>query len=163
MTPLLLSLLRTYTNKTLGNYINASIWNTTDTTMGVVSACIPSLRPLFKRLVSDTYHGPDFKGSRTKGDQDYGSNASSRFIWSPSKGANVDSRPRDFSRLRDMGTGPDANWGFDVHVHGGRGRHAGYEDEMDMEAMETPQRRIMVKTEVTLISSARMDYMDQLF
>ncbi|KAL2046064.1 hypothetical protein N7G274_001511 [Stereocaulon virgatum] len=139
-------------------YVNASIWNTTNATMGVVGACIPSLRPLFKRLVSDTYHGPEFKG-----DHDYGSNASSRFIWSPSKGANVDSRPRKFSRLHDTGTDPNANWGFDVHVHGGRSRHAGYEDEMDMEAMETPERRIMVKTEVTLISSARMDYMDQLF
>ena len=131
--------------------------------MGVVSACLPSLRPLFKRLVSNTYRGPTFEASRTKSAQDYGSNTSSRYIWSHNKGASVNLNSRNFSQLDDTGNEPNSNWGFNVHVHGGKDKHAGYEDQIDLEDMQTPERRIKVKTEVTLISTERMEYRDQLF
>ena len=80
--------------------------------------------------------------------------------WSPKQGASIDSR--SFSRLDDMGSEPNSNWGFNVHVHGGRDKRLGY-DQVDLEDMQTPERRIKVKTEVTLISTERLEYRDQLF
>ena len=75
----------------------------------------------------------------------------------------MDSNSRSFSRPGDMGNEPNSNWGFNVHVHGGKDERAGYEYQVDLEDMQTPERRIKVKTEVTLISTERMEYRDQLF
>lgn len=75
----------------------------------------------------------------------------------------MDSNSRSFSRPDDMGNEPNSKWGFNVRVHGGKDERAGYEDQVDLEDMQTPERRIKVKTEVTLISTERMEYRDQLF
>ncbi len=133
-----------------GNYVNAGIWTATEPTMGVVSACLPSLRPLLKRLVSNTYHGPTFKGTS-------GSGTSSRYMWSK------DGDLRSFTRLEETGVESNTPWGHNVHVHGGKKQRGNPDDQISLEEMQTPSRRIKVKTEVTLISTERLEYRDQLF
>lgn len=144
-----------------GNYVNAGIWTATEPTMGVVCACLPSLRPLLKRLVSNTYHGPTFKGTRNKSAQNYGSGTSSRNMWNRSKGADGDLG--SFTRLEEAHARNSTPWGHNVHVHGGKKQSGNPEDEISLEEMQTPSRRIKVKTEVTLISTERLEYRDQLF
>lgn len=143
------------------NYVNAGIWTATEPTMGVVSACLPSLRPLLKRLVSNTYHGPTFKSTRNKSAQNYGSGTSSRYMWSRGKGEDGDLR--SFTRLEETGVESETPWGHNVHVHGGKKQRGNPDDQISLEEMQTPSRRIKVKTEVTLISTERLEYRDQLF
>jgi hypothetical protein len=144
-----------------GNYVNAGIWTATEPTMGVVSACLPSLRPLFKRLVSNTYKGPYFGSSRNKSAQNYGSGNSSRYMWSSNKGEDGDLR--SFTRLEERPDETSTAWGHTIHVHGGRNKRGSPEDQVSLEEMQTPSRRIKVKTEVTLTSTERLEYRDQLF
>ena len=129
--------------------------------MGVVSACLPSLRPLAKRLVSNTYKGPSFKSTRNKSVQEYGSGNSSRHMWSRSKGE--ESGFRSFTRLEEGAEDNSATWGHTIQVHGGRTKNGSPTDQVSLEEMQTPSRRIKVKTEVTLISTERLEYRDQLF
>lgn len=145
------------------NYINAAIWTATEPSMGVISACLPSMRPLFNRIFSGTYRGPTFKSTRGKSAQDYGSGTSGRHMWSDSKGSTVDSR--SFSRLEDVANDSRDNnsWGFNVLVHGGKNTNGNPSDQVSLEEMQTPARRIKVRTEVTLISTQRFEYRDQLF
>lgn len=145
------------------NYINAAIWTATEPSMGVISACLPSMRPLFTRIFSGTYRGPTFKSTRGKSAQDYGSGTSGRYMWSDSKGSTVDSR--SFSRLEDVANDSNDNtlWGFNVLVHGGKNSNGNPSDQVSLEEMQTPARRIKVRTEVTLISTQRFEYRDQLF
>lgn len=128
--------------------------------MGVVSACLPSLRPLFKRLVSDTYRGPTFKGSRNRSAQEHISSSSSRYMWSRNKGDEGDLR--SFTRLEESGGEQNTSWGHNTTVLGGRRQHE-TSDQISLEEMQASSRRIKVKTEVTLISTERLEYRDQLF
>lgn len=134
--------------------------------MGVVSACLPSLRPLFKRLVSNTYQGPTFKSSRNESAQNYGSGNSSQHMWSRNKGDDGDLR--SFTRLEERPEEITEAWGHTIQVHGGKSKRGNTgtgpaDDQLSLEEMHTPSRRIKVKTEVTLISTERLEYRDQLF
>ncbi len=84
-------------------------------------------------------------------------------MWSDSKDSTVDSR--SFSRLEDGGndTKDNNSWGFNVLVHGGKNTNGSPSDQVSLEEMQTPARRIKVRTEVTLISTQRLEYRDQLF
>ena len=84
-------------------------------------------------------------------------------MWSDSKGSTVDSR--SFSRIEDVANDDKDNtsWGFNVLVHGGKNRNGNPSDQVSLEEMQTPARRIKVRTEVTLISTQRFEYRDQLF
>ena len=84
-------------------------------------------------------------------------------MWSDSKGSTVDSR--SFSRLEDVANDSNDNtlWGFNVLVHGGKNSNGNPSDQVSLEEMQTPARRIKVRTEVTLISTQRFEYRDQLF
>ena len=126
----------------------------TEPTMGVVSACLPSLRPLLKRLVSNTYHGPTFRSTRNKSAQEYGSGTSSRYMWSRNKGEDGDLR--SFTRLEETGVKGNTPWGHKVHVHCGKKKHGSPDDQISLDEMQTPSRRIKVKTEVTLISTGEL-------
>ena len=135
-----------------GNYVNAGIWTATEPTMGVVSSCLPSLRPLLRSLVSTTYHGPTCN---------HGSGTCSRYMWSRNRAG--DSACKTFTRLEETGIESNTRWGHNVQVHGGKKQHDSSDDQIGLEEMETPSRGIKVKTEVTLISSERLEYKDQLF
>ena len=84
-------------------------------------------------------------------------------MWSDSKGSTVDSR--SFSRLEDVANDSNDNtsWGFNVLVHGGKNTNGNPSDQVSLEEMQTPARRIKVRTEVTLVSTQRFEYRDQLF
>ena len=143
----------------LGNYVNSGIWTAVEPSMGVVSACLPSLRPLFKMIVSGTYKGPTFL-SRTAGKsaQDYSSGTNfSIHLWSRNKDHGQDlSR---FTRLEEQPANePENAWGHIVHVDVG-----GNEDNSGSDDLPTLKRQIRVKTEVTLISSQRLEYRDELY
>ena len=145
----------------LGNYVNAAIWTACEPSMGVVSACLPSLRPLFKRIFRGTYRGPTFRSRSGKSLRDYGSGSSARHAWTSSKNETDDTK--NFSRLEEAPDERHASWGHNVEVQGGRqGRHGG-DDDISLVEMHMPIKRIKVKTEVTLISTERLEYRDQLF
>ena len=84
-------------------------------------------------------------------------------MWSDSNGSTVDSR--SFSRLEDVANDSKDNnsWGFNVLVHGGKNVNGNSSDRVSEVEMQTPARRIKVRTEVTLISTQRLEYRDQLF
>ena len=132
--------------------------------MGVVSASLPSLRPLFKKIFSGSYKGPSFRSRTTgKSAQDYSSGTNfSKHMWSRSKGDDGQDLS-SFTRLEEQPINePEAAWGHNVHVHGGRNQRRS-EDKISLDEMGSPSRHIKVKTEVTLISSQRLEYRDQLF
>ena len=85
-------------------------------------------------------------------------------MWSRSKGYEGDDRDmRSFTRLEENQV--HEPWGHTIQVHGGRkpGGVGPSPDQVSLEEMQTGSRRIRVKTEVTLISTERLEYRDQLF
>lgn len=82
-------------------------------------------------------------------------------MWSRNKGE--DSDIRSFTRLDERPEENSDAWGHTIQVHGGRDKRGNPEDQVSLEEMQTPSRRIKVKTEVTLISTERLEYRDQLF
>lgn len=106
-------------------------------------------------------HGPTFKSTRNKSAQDYGSVTSSRYMWSRNKGEDGDLR--SFTRLEETGVEGNTPWGHNVHVHGGKKKHGNPDDQISLEEMQTPSRRIKVKTEVTLISTGKLYLPTNLF
>ena len=125
--------------------------------MGVVSACLPSLRPLFKQLIHGTYHGPNFR-SRSGKEQGFSVAASSKDVKIDAKHAADELR--SLSCKEGQEADHDELWGHNVYIHGGRSLNASVvgDDENQL-----PKERIKVKTEVTLISTERLEYRDQLF
>ena len=180
--------------------------------MGIVSACLPSLRPLFKKIFTGTYKGPSFRNlsnNATKSLPPPDFSTSGTFsikphhMWSRnggrgdgmmlgSNGTDDQGDLQSFTRLEEL----DGPWGHNVHVQGGRGdsrsqspagggggggftndkgaarmgstgrgavTYGGGSDQISLEEMQLPSRSIKVKTEVTLISTQRLDYRDHLF
>ncbi len=125
--------------------------------IGVIAACIPSLRPLVAFLWKGSHKGPTIFSKKSA--QATTSSGSSRMAW-PGRDEELvggftrleDGMPRDQSRDR---------WGHDVNVHGGwkDGRSRG-EDEVSLQEMRNPG--IKVKHEVTVTSEA-WDYKDRLY
>ena len=117
--------------------------------MAVVCACIPSLRPLFSVIGQRFSHAPLIRGRD--------SNSTGGASWSrrlrESAGRQTDSNFSKLDELDDL-----RPLGHDVSVRGGRA-DAGEEEA----AMELPQEGIKVKTEVSLVTSDRIDYNDRLF
>ncbi len=115
----------------------------------MVSACIPSLRPLFVRVVWGGTHRPK---------PAYHSSFTSSWR------SKQDGSSNDFNRLQDLddkhhGTPP---WTNNVAVHG---RREVGSDEYDLENSqgETPLNRIRAKTTIVLTISERVDWKDDLF
>ena len=120
--------------------------------MGVVSACLPSLRPLYTRLIGNAQFDTPLKGDRNEFLR------GSQRMWIRS---HDDHNTQSFARLEEAG-GEHKVWGHEVRVHGGK-RSNGSPDQISLEDTQIPSRRIKVKTEVTLISTGRMEYRDELF
>lgn len=125
--------------------------------MGVVSACLPSLRPLFKQIIHGTYHGPSFR-SRSGKEQGFSVAASSKDVISDARHAADELR--SLSCKEGQEAAYEDFWGHNVYIHGGRklNPRAVGDDENQL-----PKKRIKVRTEVTLISTERLEYRDQLF
>ena len=130
------------------NYVNSAIWTATEPAMGVVSACLPSLRPLWSLVWKGSYRGPTRQS--TQGN----SSTASRMMWR-SMTSNEDKDLRSFTRLED---GEETmRWEGKVNQILGEPRATASDD------IPLPERGIRVKTEITLISSERIDYKDRLY
>lgn len=135
---------------TPGNFVNAAIWTATESSLSVVSACIPSLRPLVTLIVRGHHQWPSMDSASTA--------VPSKTVWRTSKNDDPD---RNFIRLEESLPDSKRAWGHNVSVHGGR-ISRGDNDNLD-EAEVPPPEGIKVKTEVILISTDRLDYHDRLY
>lgn len=142
-----------------GNYVNAGIWTAVEPSMGVVSACLPSLRPLFKKIFSGTHQGPTLF-SRTTGKSAQLSSSETRFSqlkWKLHQAGEQDMS--NFTRLEERSINElEPAWGHNVRVAGG-----GSDGNISLDETGLPSKQIRVKTEVTLISRHRLEYQDQLY
>ncbi len=145
--------------------------------MGVISACIPSLRPLISLLTRGTTRGVGVSKTATsknksKTSAQDTSSVASRMVWrSPRIGE--DGRDGYFERLEDPseaaspggGGGGDRPQYFrhETNVRGGKVGGRGKEDEISLEEMNVPAGGIRVKDEVVVTSSDWLEYKDKVF
>lgn len=138
-----------------GNFVDAAIWSAAEPSMGVIAACIPSLRPLFSMVFKGRPGGPTMA---SKSAQATTSSGSSRIMW-PVRSPG-DEPVGGFTRLED---GQD-RWGHNANIHGGKHKGHTGSDEISLEEMGSPSKGkgIRVKNEVTVTSEA-WDYKDRLY
>lgn len=151
------------------NYVESGIWSAAEPCMGVVAACIPSLRPLLSLIIRGTYRGPTMY---SKSAQNTTSTSSSRMVWSRRAKQGDDLNqvgPGSFTKLEDAHPG-SSKWGHDVQVKGGKERRerkkpthdtALPDDGISLEEM-VPQSGIKVKSEIVITTSA-WEYKDRVF
>lgn len=149
-------------NRSIGNYVNSAIWSAAEPSMGVISACIPSLRPLVSLLTRGTTRGVGVSKTTKTSAQDASSGVS-RMVWrSPRIGD--DGRDGYFERLDDSTeAGNRPQWGHETNVRGGKVAGRGAEDEISLEEMNVPAGGIRVKDEVRITSSDWLEYKDKVF
>lgn len=129
---------------TTGYYVPIGIWTAAEPSIAVVSACLPSLRPLFVRVFWGSHPRPK--------PATYPSNSS-------------------FNRLQEVDHRGSKSWLWsaskhNVKVYGGQRRGDGESDDVelgDQAHFETPKNRIRANTTVVLTISDRVDFQDDLF
>ena len=125
--------------------------------MGVIAACIPSLRPLVALIWYGNHSGPTLTGS-TKNAQTNLSTASSRTIWPVGRGHKDDEdKIGGFTRLEESG-----RWGHNADIRGGRQQRADGMDDLSLEELNPPMEGIRVKNEV-VVTTENWRYDDRLF
>ena len=141
------------------NFVNAAIWSAAEPSMGVIAACIPSLRPLIALLWKGSHRGPTM-ASKTL--QDTSSSSSSKMKWTVH--GNDDAQPTTgFARLQDSpSSGNFDRWGHEASIHGGKRKGTINSDEVYLEEMNAGQNGIRVKNEITITSHA-WEYKDRLY
>ena len=136
-----------------GYYVPIAIWTAAEPSIAVVSACLPSLRPLFVRVVWGGTHRPKSAASR------YGSNSLHKAPYGDGS----------FNRLHesDRSGSHGSPWtNHNVNVYGGRRAGDAESDEVELgnqDHFETPMNRIRAKTTVVLTISERVEFQDDLF
>lgn len=149
-------------NSSKGNYVNSAIWSAAEPSMGVISACIPSLRPLISLLTCGTTRGIGVSKSAKSSAQETSSGAS-RMVWRSPR-AGEDGRDGYFERLDDPTERANRRqWGHETNVRGGKVVGRGAEDEISLEEMNVPVGGIRVKDEVRVTSSDWLEYKDKVF
>ena len=130
------------------NYVPTAIWSAAEPSIAVVSACLPSLRPLFVRLFWGGAYRPKTPPPPNR-------NVPS---WR-SKSVGGSGTQGSFNRLQELSSdGAKSPWRQNsVAVVGGKG------EEEYPETDEVPWNRIRAKTEVILTISERVDWRDDLF
>ncbi|KAL9131858.1 MAG: hypothetical protein Q9217_000304 [Psora testacea] len=141
------------------NYVPAAKWSAAEPSIGVVSACLPSLRPLFTRLVwGRSYHPKHGQHS-----SHHGLNTS----WlSSNKNQEIGRHNGSFNLLRE-GDSLKKPWTRNVAITGG-GMDDGGSEEYDIDTradrrthFEVPTKGIRVRTTVTITEG--VDWRDDLF
>lgn len=127
--------------------------------MGVISACLPSLRPLVSVIVRGTVKPLGL--SKSDKMKSVSSN-SSRSIWA-SRGE-YDERDGPFLRLEEGASNgkQSSRWGHNVTAAGPADRRAAG-DEISLEEINVPLGTIKVKDEVLVTSSDWIDYQDKIY
>ncbi|KAL8673436.1 MAG: hypothetical protein Q9168_002140 [Polycauliona sp. 1 TL-2023] len=139
------------------NFVNSAIWSAAEPCMGVISACLPSLRPLVALMTRGTHRAPKMRGGKSA--QANSSSNSSRIVW----------RRRDsdhgkhFSRLEDP-IAEQTRWGRDVTVKGGRSTDQGGSSEnISLQEINVPAGQIKVKEEIVVTSTDWLEYKDRVY
>lgn len=128
-----------------------SIWTAAEPSLGIVSACIPSLRPLVTYVISGTHRGPTMDSVQTS------STVLNPKTWRTSEST----EPHGvFIQLDESTNEIESAWGHSVFVHAGQ---PGGKSGDSIEEVEIPTEGITVKTEITLMTSDRLNYNDRLF
>ncbi|KAF6220331.1 hypothetical protein HO133_003463 [Letharia lupina] len=135
-----------------GNYVAPATWTAAEPAVAVISACLPSLRPLFVRII----WGQAYRPTPTSQPSNKRSYSASWRSGIPSKGTNG-----SFDRLQDTISGSSKTpWRNNVNVYGGQDTGSDeYELGNPQEAL--PARGIRVKTTVTV--TERVVWQDNLF
>ena len=141
------------------NYVDASIWSAAEPSIGVVSASLPSLRPLFARLIWGRKYQPRHLP-----------HASDRSLTTSWRSGNKDAGIYDggsFDQLRETDGGVGGRpWVHNVAVTGGKIGVEGSEEYRlgsgdSGSHYEVPDKGIRVRTTVTV--TERVDWQDDLF
>lgn len=141
------------------NFVNSAIWSVAEPCIGVISACIPSLRPGFSVLVRGTTKalGSSQTGKVGTGESSSGSSG----MWTRS--TSETDQQGNFHRLNDLGYS-GGQWGHDVAVRGGQqsgGREL--EDSIGVDETNVPAGGIRVKKEIVVTSTNWLEYRERLF
>ena len=138
--------------------------------MGVVSACLPSLRPLVSLLFRGKVSRVGNRGASRRSSAQEPGCVSSAFPWRNRKQEvnegyfdRMDDES-DRKQLTHSTSGHGDKFGNDVSVHGGRadaGHVSG--DEISLDDMSCPNGQINIKEEVTVVSSGYIEYKDRVF
>lgn len=128
--------------------------------MGVISACLPSLRPLISLMIRGTISAV---GSPKPGPnpQKSVSSSSSRRMWSNRV---EDERDQPFLRLEEM-TADQKNagrWGHVVSAMGPGAKKPGG-DDLSLEELNIPEGNIRVREEIVITTSDWIDYKDRVY
>ena len=144
------------TNYNTDDLNSEAIWTAAEPSIAVVCACLPSLRPLFVRLLpSHAYRPRTIRDSVSR--QDLTSSWRSDKIKS-FRGSSLE-KSRESSGIQGKPWPWRAN---QVTVFGGR--ELGVEDcELEDNASVVPENRIRAKTTVVLTISDRIEWQDDLF
>ncbi len=142
--------------------MDSAIGSAAEPTMGVTSACLPSLRPLVSIIIRGTTRGLGAARTGTKLSAQDNSSNSSRTVWR-SRSRSDDGREGPLTRLKDP-TENRRQRGHDVEVRGGKPRGGrGREDEISLEEMNVLVGGIRVKDEVVVTSNDWIDYKDKVY
>ena len=138
----------------IGYYVPVAIWTSAEPSIAVICACLPSLRPLFVRVIwGGTYRRKPATLPSSK--SRYASN-SLRHVDDSS-----------YNRLQDPDLLSTVPWlKHNVKVYGGRRQGDAESDEVELGGaapLETPMNRIRMNTTVVLTISDRVDFQDDLF
>ena len=147
----------------IGNYVNSAIWSAAEPSMGVVSACIPSLRPLVSLIARGTTRGIGVIKTAKSSAHDTSSGAS-RMVWRSPRLGNGDEHEGQFEHLEDATeAGNRLQWGHETNVRGGKVAGRGAEDEVSLEELNLPVGEIRVMDEVVITSTDWWEYKDNVF
>lgn len=137
------------------NYVSPAIWSAAEPSIGVVSACLPSLRPLFSRLLWGAAYPPKHLP--------HSSNRSTS--WLSSGKEHGPQSNGSFNRLRESDRSMGKPWRHNVAVSGGTTGDGGSEEyhlgPTGRGHDGAPSKGIRVKTTVTV--TERVDWQDDLF
>ena len=146
--------IRQTNERPIGYYVPVAIWTSAEPSIAVVSACLPSLRPLFVRVIGG--------GSYRRKPATYPS-SNSRYATNSLRHVDDSS----YNRLQEPDLTNTAPWSkHNVKVYGGRRQGDAESDEVELGGaapLETPMNRIRMKTTVVLTISDRVNFQNDLF
>ncbi|KAL8801103.1 MAG: hypothetical protein Q9182_004696 [Xanthomendoza sp. 2 TL-2023] len=139
------------------SYVPAATWSAAEPSIAVVSACLPSLRPLFVRLIWGGTHAPKSKPLSP--------HTRSLPSWSRNKSVGTSGTQGSFNRLQELESdGSRSAWRQTrVAVVGGKTGKDFEEEEEEEGGEDLPINRIRAKTRVVVSISERVDWQDDLF
>ena len=148
-----------------GNYSSSAIWSAAEPCMGVISACLTTIRPLISMLTRGTSraigsHGLGTGHKSSPQDTSSGSSQNLSMAWRSRSDDNT------FDRLEDPPEShnrPGASmWGHQTHVKGGKATNSRTSD-ISLAEMNVPEGGIRIKEEVVVTSSDWLEYKHQVF